>query len=103
MKFSSRTVRLGIQLGLTFGFFLVELIVGLSINSLSLVSDAFHMLSDVLALVVAVYAIRVCRGVGCRVWHNDNDCGNSSPLLVFVYCVSNIKGRRLLRGILQST
>jgi zinc transporter 1 len=58
---NSRSLKLGIQLGLTFGFFLVELIVGSIVNSLALVSDAFHMLSDVLALGVAFYAIRLSK------------------------------------------
>lgn len=55
----SRSARLTLQLIFTIIFFLVELIVGTVVNSLALVSDSFHMLSDVLAMVVALYAIRV--------------------------------------------
>ena len=57
----SRTFRLSITLGLTVSFFIVELIVGNLTQSTSLVADSFHMLSDVLALIVAIVAIRVRR------------------------------------------
>ena len=57
----SRTFRLSITLGLTVSFFIVELIVGNVTQSTSLVADSFHMLSDVLALIVAIVAIRVLR------------------------------------------
>ena len=40
-------------------FFLVELIVGIFANSLTLQTDAFHMLSDLLALVIGFVAIMV--------------------------------------------
>lgn len=56
----SRSAKLTLQLIFTFIFFLVELIVGTLVHSLALVSDSFHMLSDILAMVVALYAIRVC-------------------------------------------
>jgi len=38
---------------LVFGFFLVELIVGIVANSITLQTDSFHMLSDVFAIVIA--------------------------------------------------
>lgn len=44
---------------LTFGFFLVEIIVGYITNSMALVADSFHMLSDVAALVVAFMSVKV--------------------------------------------
>jgi Co/Zn/Cd efflux system component len=56
---ASREVRLCVMLALSFTFFLVELIVGYMVKSIALVADSFHMLSDVLALVVALYAIKV--------------------------------------------
>ncbi|PWN41271.1 cation efflux protein [Ceraceosorus guamensis] len=40
-------------------FFLVEIIVGYSVGSLALVADSFHMLNDVMSLVVALYALRL--------------------------------------------
>lgn len=51
-------VRLLCMLSLTFGFFIVELVVSRMTASLSMLSDSFHMLSDVIALVVALVAVR---------------------------------------------
>lgn len=39
--------------------FLAEIIVGYLVSSLALVADAFHMLSDLLAIIIALAAIRV--------------------------------------------
>ena len=43
---------------LTSSFFLVELIVGYITNSMALVADSFHMLSDVASLIVGFLALR---------------------------------------------
>ena len=59
--FQSQIARLLCMLSLTFGFFLVELIVGNITNSVALVADAFHMLSDVISLVIAIVAVRVSK------------------------------------------
>ncbi|WWD18017.1 hypothetical protein CI109_102464 [Kwoniella shandongensis] len=40
-------------------FFLIELITGYAVGSLALVADSFHMLNDVLSLVVALYTIKL--------------------------------------------
>ena len=45
---------------LTTFFFLVEIVVGYVTNSMALVADSFHMLSDVAALVVAFLSVKVC-------------------------------------------
>jgi Co/Zn/Cd efflux system component len=50
----SNTTRLAMQVILTFGFFLVELVVGHVTKSVSMTADSFHMLSDVLALLVGL-------------------------------------------------
>jgi len=42
-------------------FFVVELVAGLLTNSLALLSDSGHMLSDILTLVVSLYAAYVAR------------------------------------------
>lgn len=42
-------------------FFFVELITGYAVGSLALVADSFHMLNDVLSLVVALYTIKLAR------------------------------------------
>lgn len=46
------------MLGLTASFMVVELVVGNMANSMALVADSFHMLSDVLALTIAFVSIR---------------------------------------------
>jgi zinc transporter 1 len=55
----SQLVKLGIMITMTFLVFLVELFYGYLSNSVALVADAFHMLSDVLALSVALACILV--------------------------------------------
>jgi zinc transporter 1 len=55
-QFRSNQGKLKSMLFLTFSFFLVEIIVGHLSHSLTLISDAFHMLSDVLAMLIALYA-----------------------------------------------
>jgi len=47
------------MLCLTLMFFLVELICGHVVNSLALISDSYHMLSDVVAIVIAIVSIQV--------------------------------------------
>lgn len=44
---------------LTAFFFLVEITVGYVTNSMALVADSFHMLSDVIALVIAYVSVRM--------------------------------------------
>lgn len=53
-----RRVRLLCMLALTFLFFVVEVVVSRLTSSLAMLSDSFHMLSDVMALVVALVAVR---------------------------------------------
>jgi zinc transporter 1 len=57
----TKTFRLLSMLSLTFLFFGVELVVGNITNSVALIADAFHMLSDVIALVIAIVAVRIAR------------------------------------------
>lgn len=49
------------MLALTASFFLVELIVGHVTHSLALVGDSYHMLSDVVALVVGLASLRISK------------------------------------------
>jgi len=44
---------------LTTGFMLVELIVGHITSSMALVADSFHMMSDVLSIIVAYISVRI--------------------------------------------
>ena len=45
-----------ITFGLTFGYFIVEIIGGILTNSLALLADAAHMLTDVFGLGLALFA-----------------------------------------------
>jgi type IV secretory pathway VirB3-like protein len=47
------------MIALTGAFFIVELVVGQVSKSLSLVADSFHMLSDLVSMIVGVVAIWV--------------------------------------------
>lgn len=49
--------RLLFMLSLTTSFFFVEIIVGYVTNSMALVADSFHMLSDVVALIIAYISV----------------------------------------------
>lgn len=53
------TSRLALSLGLTLAFVILEAISGLLSNSLALLTDAAHNLTDVIALALSWYAIRV--------------------------------------------
>lgn len=50
---------LGIALGLIVAFMAVEVVAGLVANSLALISDAGHMLTDAASIVLALIAIRL--------------------------------------------
>ncbi|XP_076252606.1 solute carrier family 30 member 1 isoform X1 [Rhynchophorus ferrugineus] len=58
-KFTGKKCRLLSMLLLTTFFFFVEIVVGYITNSMALVADSFHMLSDVAALVVAFVSVRM--------------------------------------------
>ncbi|KNZ75087.1 Zinc/cadmium resistance protein [Termitomyces sp. J132] len=55
----SRSARITLLLVIDVFFFFVELIVGYAVGSLALVADSFHMLNDVISLIVALYAIKM--------------------------------------------
>ncbi|XP_071837482.1 proton-coupled zinc antiporter SLC30A1-like isoform X2 [Apostichopus japonicus] len=55
----SKSCRLISMMVLTSSFFLVELIVGNITNSIALVADSFHMLSDIIALMVGLAAVLI--------------------------------------------
>ncbi|ORY29010.1 cation efflux protein [Naematelia encephala] len=55
----SRQARIITLLVIDTVFFFVELIAGYAVGSLALVADSFHMLNDVLSLVVALYTIKL--------------------------------------------
>ncbi|KAJ7463413.1 cation efflux protein [Mycena galericulata] len=55
----SRSARIKVLLAIDVVFFFVELIAGYAVGSLALVADSFHMLNDVMSLIVALYAIKL--------------------------------------------
>ncbi|KAJ7117612.1 cation efflux protein [Mycena epipterygia] len=55
----SRSSRIKVLLAIDVVFFFVELISGYAVGSLALVADSFHMLNDVMSLIVALYAIKL--------------------------------------------
>jgi cobalt-zinc-cadmium efflux system protein len=53
--------RMWVVLGLTAGYLVVEVVGGILTNSLALLSDAAHMFTDVMALAIAIAAMRLSR------------------------------------------
>ena len=58
--FSQKT-SLIVMIFMTTTFFFAEIIVGYVTNSMALVADSFHMLSDVVSLFVGFFALRVSK------------------------------------------
>lgn len=56
---TSSSKRLGIAICLTGGFLIAEVAGGILTGSLALLSDAAHMMTDVMALAIALMAVRV--------------------------------------------
>ena len=59
MERHSETRRLKWALAISLGYFFAELIAGFLTNSLALLSDAGHMLSDIGALGLSLFAFRM--------------------------------------------
>ena len=57
----TKTQSILLMLFMTFSFFLVELVVGHITKSNSLIADSFHMLSDVLSLIIGLIAVRMAK------------------------------------------
>lgn len=64
-RYTGKKCRLLTMLWLTALFFLVEIVVGYVTNSMALIADSFHMLSDVAALVVAFLSVKVSFSQNC--------------------------------------
>lgn len=47
------------MIALTASFMIIELVVGYVTNSMALVADSFHMLSDVVSIVIAFISVKV--------------------------------------------
>ncbi len=61
MERHTETQRLKIALAISFIYFFAELIGGFLTNSLALLSDAGHMLSDIAALALSLFAFRIAK------------------------------------------
>ncbi|KAI1854181.1 hypothetical protein JX265_000585 [Neoarthrinium moseri] len=57
----SKSQRISIMVAISTVFFLVELISGLMVKSLALTADAFHMLNDIISLLVGLWAVRISK------------------------------------------
>lgn len=61
MERHAETKRLGLALAISTVYFFAELIGGFLTNSLALLSDAGHMLSDIAALALSLFAFRIAK------------------------------------------
>ncbi|KAM7209390.1 cation diffusion facilitator family transporter [Naviculisporaceae sp. PSN 640] len=57
----SKSTRIKVMLALDIAFFVLELSVGIYVKSLALMADAFHMLNDIISLLVGLWAVSVAR------------------------------------------
>nr|BAA13897.1 unnamed protein product [Schizosaccharomyces pombe] len=55
----ARQTRIILLLGIDVTFFFIEIITGYAIDSLALIADSFHMLNDIVSLLVALWATRL--------------------------------------------
>lgn len=61
MALSKKEIKIGTLLIIDTAFFLLEIIIGYMVNSLALIADSFHMLNDIISLVVALWAVNVAK------------------------------------------
>lgn len=57
--FSQNSKKVLVMITITFLFFFVELVVGFMNRSIALLADSYHMLSDVMALIIAFACLRI--------------------------------------------
>lgn len=65
-RYSGKTCRLTSMLFLTTTYFVVEIVVGYVTNSMALVADSFHMLSDVIALLIGLFSVRISKKTSAK-------------------------------------
>jgi zinc transporter 1 len=53
----SKSTRIKIMIAIDTSFFLLELISGFLAHSLALTADAFHMLNDIISLIIGLWAV----------------------------------------------
>ncbi|KFY02040.1 hypothetical protein V490_00667 [Pseudogymnoascus sp. VKM F-3557] len=57
----SKSNRITVMLVIDTAFFLLELGVGMTVGSLALMADAFHMLNDIISLLVGLWAVKAAQ------------------------------------------
>ncbi|KAG4306061.1 hypothetical protein PORY_000049 [Pneumocystis oryctolagi] len=58
-QISSRKIRIIMLLVVDTLFFLTELIIGFVANSLALITDSFHLLNDIISLIISLWSIKL--------------------------------------------
>jgi zinc transporter 1 len=53
----SKSTRIKVMIAIDTLFFLVEIVSGFLAHSLALMADAFHMLNDIISLVIGLWAV----------------------------------------------
>lgn len=53
----SKSTRIKLMIIIDTAFFLLELVAGFLAHSLALTADAFHMLNDIISLVIGLWAV----------------------------------------------
>lgn len=61
---TGKQIRITALLVIDIIFFLLEAIVGYAVHSLALIADSFHMLNDIISLIVALWAVKVATTKG---------------------------------------
>ncbi|ODQ45940.1 hypothetical protein PICMEDRAFT_34482 [Pichia membranifaciens NRRL Y-2026] len=61
MALSKKEIKITTLLVIDTVFFLLEIIIGYTVNSLALIADSFHMLNDIISLIVALWAVNVAK------------------------------------------
>ncbi|KAI3404399.2 ZRC1 [Candida oxycetoniae] len=56
---NNKEIRISALLVLDTVFFLLEVIIGYTVQSLALIADSFHMLNDIISLIIALWAVRM--------------------------------------------
>lgn len=59
VNMKGKEIRIMSLLALDTVFFLLEAIIGYSVHSLALIADSFHMLNDIISLIIALWAVKV--------------------------------------------
>ena len=87
-RYTGKRCRLLSMFGLTGSFFLVEIVVGYVTNSMALVADSFHMLSDIAALIIAFISVKMAPKSWTKVseWESDGNCQHFN-IVVLLYAV----------------